>query len=72
MINKRKNLFSGFALKILAMVLMTFDHLGLFLCLNESTLLFGTIFRCAGRLALPIFIFLLVEGIKNPGIPIDI
>lgn len=65
MINKRKNLFSGFALKILAMVLMTLDHLGLFLCLNESTLLIGTIFRYAGRLALPIFIFLLVEGIKK-------
>lgn len=65
MTNKHSKLLSGFILKILAMVLMTLDHLGLFLCLNEKTFLLGTIFRYAGRLALPIFIFLLVEGVKK-------
>ena len=57
-------IFSGFVLKILGLIFMTLDHVGVFLCTRENTKLLGTIFRYFGRLALPIFIFLLVEGIK--------
>lgn len=58
-------IFSGFILKILGLVFMTLDHVGLFLCEVEKTKTLGTIFRYFGRLALPIFIFLLVEGVKH-------
>lgn len=59
----------GFILKIIAFVLMTFDHIGLFLNIyndpSSSIYLIGTIFRIIGRLAFPLFILMLVEGIKH-------
>ncbi|MDY4819512.1 MAG: TraX family protein [Bacilli bacterium] len=59
----------GFILKIIAFVLMTFDHIGLFLNMyndpSSSIYLIGTIFRIIGRLAFPLFILMLVEGIKH-------
>lgn len=59
---------NGFWLKVLGMFFMTLDHVGLFLTsLTENEIAFniGTIFRCFGRLALPIFIFLIAEGVRH-------
>ena len=59
----------GFILKIIAFALMTFDHIGLFLNMyndpSSSIYLIGTIFRIIGRLAFPLFILMLTEGIKH-------
>ena len=50
---------SNFLLKILALLFMLIDHIGYFF-LNTSE--FYLIFRMIGRLAAPIFLYLLVEG----------
>ena len=55
--------FSGFIIKIIAIVSMTLDHIGLFLGQYENSQEITMIFRILGRLAFPLFIFLLVEGI---------
>ena len=49
---------TGNALKILAAVFMTLDHMGLMLFPGISA------FRILGRLALPIFAFMIAEGCK--------
>lgn len=59
--NKQPNILSGFILKIVALITMTFDHIGIFI-LDEKI---STIFRSIGRLAFPLFIFLLVEGVRH-------
>ena len=56
-------IFSGFILKVIAVVSMTFDHVGYFLGSYENCQEITKIFRIIGRLAFPLFIFLLVEGI---------
>lgn len=56
---------SGFILKILALVFMTFDHVGVFLHLGGFSQDFATILRILGRLSFPLIIFLLVEGIRH-------
>lgn len=53
---ERKGGFSTFELKVLAIVSMAADHVGAVLCPEMLFL------RYAGRLAFPIFCFLLVEG----------
>lgn len=50
---------SNFSLKILALIFMTIDHVGYFLP-NGSTEYIIT--RSIGRLAFPIFLFLIIEG----------
>lgn len=61
---KKILLLNSFYLKIIAYVLITLDHIGLalqaFTVYNEV----GLILRYIGRLALPIFLFLLIEGSK--------
>lgn len=59
--NNKINIFDGFILKIIALVTMTFDHIGIFVT-NQTI---ATVFRCIGRLAFPLFIFLLVEGVRH-------
>ena len=56
---------SGFILKIMAIFFMTCDHVGVFLHLHGIAGDFATILRIFGRLAFPLFIFLLVEGVRH-------
>ena len=56
---------SNFILKIIAIVFMTLDHVGIFLQNLENTYEIGEIFRCLGRLAFPLFIFIIVEGVRH-------
>ena len=57
-------ILSGFILKIMALVFMTLDHIGLFMGKYENLHEIVPIFRILGRLSFPIIIFLLVEGIR--------
>ena len=59
--NKSYNILSGFVLKIIALITMTFYHVGMFI---ENTVI-SNIFMFIGRMAFPLFIFLLVEGVRN-------
>lgn len=52
---------SNFILKIIAVIFMTIDHIGVFL--PSSPLQFA--FRVLGRIALPIFIYTTIEGCKK-------
>ncbi|MBQ7250108.1 MAG: hypothetical protein IJS37_02020 [Bacilli bacterium] len=59
---------SGFVLKVIALLTMTFDHIGFFLMLgnNSGTSLYqvGFVFRCIGRIAFPLLIMLCAEGVR--------
>lgn len=52
--------FSGSVLKIIAIVSMVIDHCAYFLMDNNSTLYDAM--RCVGRIAFPVFAFLIAEG----------
>lgn len=56
---------NGFILKIMAIFFMTLDHIGVFLNKYGIARDFAMILRIFGRLAFPLFIFLLVEGIRH-------
>ena len=59
---------SSFILKIAALLTMTFDHVGYLLELtsyNVNVLEIAKIFRTIGRLALPLFVFMVVEGVLH-------
>ena len=51
---------SGSALKVIAMISMVIDHVALYL-MEHGTLLYETM-RCIGRIAFPVFAFLIAEG----------
>lgn len=55
--------FSGFILKIMAIIFMTLDHIGYFMEQYDNLVVLTSIFRVLGRLSFPLFIFLLVEGV---------
>lgn len=64
----RKSLiFSSFIIKIVALVTMTFDHVGLLLRTlypyNYDITQLSNVFRSIGRLALPLFVFMIIEGV---------
>ncbi len=58
---------SSFILKIVALVTMAIDHVGLLLQTlyptNYNILELARVFRGIGRLALPLFVFMIVEGV---------
>ena len=64
--NKSFAVLSSFILKIVAMVTMTFDHVGYML---GSTYGYNfwvvTLFRIIGRIALPLFCFMITEGVMH-------
>ena len=51
-------ILSSFWLKIIALLTMTIDHVGYML----EPMTVGVVFRYIGRLALPLFVFMIVEG----------
>ena len=66
----RKNILfiDGFLMKIIAFILMTLDHIGVFLVqmtYNQAAMRTGEIFRLLGRFAFPLFIVMLIEGIRH-------
>lgn len=66
-------ILSGFWIKIMAMVFMTCDHVGVFLMFNPSSspaYTAGYVLRCIGRLAFPLFAFLMVEGFRHTRSPL--
>ena len=64
---KKNFLFiSSFILKIIAFVLMTLDHVGIFLIpIGGKAQVVGEIFRLFGRFAFPLFVLMLVEGVRH-------
>ncbi|MDY0100604.1 MAG: TraX family protein [Bacilli bacterium] len=58
---------SSFILKIIALLTMTLDHVGIFIMQtfmqNEKLYSLGYLFRIIGRLAFPLFTLFLVEGL---------
>ena len=53
--------WSGSTLKVIAMVSMVTDHIALYF-LKDDTFLYGAM-RCMGRIAFPVFAFLIAEGL---------
>ena len=67
---ERKTLFlSSFAIRIIAILTMTLDHIGIFLLLKYAQGTTGyevaSVFRVIGRIAFPLFAFLLAEGMNH-------
>ena len=64
---KKIAFLSSFILKIIALLTMTFDHVGLLLetmhPFDSNILLVAGVFRGIGRIALPLFVFMIVEGV---------
>lgn len=60
-VKEKRSGFTTFQLKLLAIVSMLMDHIGAVICPDMVWL------RYAGRLAFPIFCFLLVEGYYHTG-----
>ena len=69
--NKTWTCLSGFILKLIAFATMTIDHVGAMLQLNVGeNYALAIAFRVIGRIALPLFCFLVAEGLyhsKKPG-----
>ena len=66
----KKLIFNNFVLKIIALMTMTFDHIGYALGLyygieNPTLSVLFSIFRFIGRLSLSLFCFLIVEGVLH-------
>lgn len=61
--NKSKGIFDSFTLKMIAIITMVIDHIG-YIFLDPQTSQY-TIFRGIGRIAFPIFCFLIVEGFHH-------
>ena len=67
---KTPQILSGFVLKIIGLLFMTLDHVGLFLMnryfgVNDGLYQMAYVFRCAGRIAMPIFALFVAEGARH-------
>jgi len=60
----KKLSLNTFQLKIFALIIMTIDHLGFFNTLTTNSQI-NSAFRTIGRIAAPIFLFLLTEGLHH-------
>ena len=60
---------SSFFIKIFALLFMTLDHVGLYLRMqfydDSGLMIVSEVFRSFGRLALPLFAFMIVEGVLH-------
>lgn len=63
--NKSSFSISEFWLKIIGYFTMTIDHLGVFLEMSRINPELAEACRCIGRIAFPLFVFMLVEGIMH-------
>lgn len=54
---------SGSALKVIAIISMVIDHCAYYL-MEHDTLLYE-VMRCFGRIAFPVFAFLVAEGFRH-------
>ncbi len=65
--NSTKNwkICSGFVLKIVAFLTMTLDHIGVMSYSYGYNLVVFDIFRIIGRIAMPLFCFMIVEGVLH-------
>lgn len=59
-----RNMINANKLKIIAIICMVIDHIGYFYLIDKSYSLY-LLFRSIGRIAMPIFVFLLVEGYNH-------
>jgi len=55
---------TSFQLKIIALIIMTIDHFGAYKLFTDSPGI-NVYMRITGRIAAPIFLFLLIEGLKH-------
>lgn len=66
---KKITFLSSFYIKLFAIIFMTLDHLGMYLAMqystNQALIDLSNIFRIFGRLSLPLFIFLIAEGVRH-------
>jgi hypothetical protein len=60
---RERKRMNSFHLKLIAIITMLIDHIGAIM-LPHDTMLY-LILRCIGRLAFPIFVFLLIEGFQH-------
>ena len=67
--NKSKGVFNNTTLKIIAIITMVIDHIG-YIFLDPGTMQYS-IFRGIGRIAFPIFCFLIVEGFHHTRNPMN-
>jgi hypothetical protein len=56
--------FTSFQLKIIALVIMTVDHFGAYKLFTQSAGI-NAYMRIIGRISAPLFLFLLVEGLRH-------
>jgi len=72
---EKAQILDEFWIKILAILFMTIDHVGLFLCAYfpdqaAPQNAVGTAFRYIGRIAFPLFAFMLAEGMRHSKKPL--
>lgn len=61
----RFHILSSFWIKVIALFLMTLDHVAKFMYFNEISPQIADILEIIGRLGFPLFILLLVEGVRH-------